>query len=298
MAGRWIIGGLLAGLALAAYGACPPQDADAAALDRLQAARFELPDDTRRAALALQLLDCLADPRPHLRDEIAFEALSAWLRAGLLTSATMTTLRDELLRRLSADDPEGFSRPFAALTLAELARVDRLKPWMDLPGRAALLKAAVTYERGVRDYRGFDATQGWRHGVAHGADLLLQLSLNPAIGREALAEIVDAAGAQIAPPGEHFYVYGESERLARPIFYAARRGAHDEGYWRRWLAALANPAPLPNWEAAFKSQAGLARKHNVQAFVQVLYVMVQVSGDEALIQRMQPGLLAALKALP
>lgn len=298
MSGRWMTGWLLTMLMGAAQAACPPAGWDDASLDRLKAARFELNDDARRDVLTRQLLDCLADPRPRLRDEIAFEALSSWLRAGLVAGPSMTAMRDELIRRLAADDPDGFSRPFAALTLAELARVDRLKPWLDAPARAALLRAAVTYERGVRDYRGFDAAQGWRHGVAHGADLLLQLSLNPALGREALSEIIDAAGSQIAPPGEHFYVYGESERLARPVFYSARRGLHDDGYWRRWLAALADPAPLPNWEAAFKSQAGLARKHNTQQFIQVLFVMVNVSGDDALAKRLQPGLLAALKALP
>ena len=288
----------LAGLALTAHAACPPAGWDEAALAQLRAAKFELPDAAARDALALTLPDCLADPRPQLRDEVAFEALAAWMRAGVLPTALLDTLRIELTRRLTADDPDGFGRPFAALTLAEIARVDRLKPFLGAPARAALLRAAVAYERNVRDYRGFDAVQGWRQGVAHGADLLLQLALNPALGHEALDAIVAAVGAQVAPAAEHFYVYGESERLARPIFYAAQRGLHDSAYWSAWLATLAAPAPLPSWEEAFKTQAGLARKHNTEAFVQVLYVMVRESGDEALQQRLGPGLHAALRALP
>ena len=47
----------------------------------------------------------------------------------------------------------------------------------------------------VRDYRGFDAKQGWRHGVAHGADLLLQLSRN----RHAVDAGAHAAGRQRGP---------------------------------------------------------------------------------------------------
>jgi len=42
----------------------------------------------------------------------------------------------------------------------------------------------------------------------------------------------------------------------------------------------------------------LTRKHNTQAFMQVLYVMVRESGSEALQRRLLPGLLDALKALP
>src|SRR5258705_220852 len=76
---------------------------------------------------------------------------------------------------------------------------------------------------GVTDRRGFDATQGWRHGVAHGADLLLQLGLNPALSAAQLDAIVQAIASQVAPAGEHFYVYGEPERLARPIAYIAKR---------------------------------------------------------------------------
>lgn len=297
MNGR-VAGVLLGMLGAAAQAACPPPGWDEAALARLREARFELPDDARRAALASALLDCLADPRPALRDEVAFEALSTWLRAGLLAPAQMRALRDALLPRLTAPDPDGFARPFAALALAELARVDRRTPWLDADGREAMLQAALVYERGVRDYRGFDGVQGWRHGVAHGADWLMQLALNPALDRAALDAIVAAVATQIAPPGEHFYVHGESERLARPVFQAARRGLQDEAYWTTWLAGLAAPAPFASWDDALRSQAGLARRHNAQAFVQVLYVMVHESGDAALVARLRPGLLAALKALP
>lgn len=199
---------------------------------------------------------------------------------------------------MTADDPDGFARPFAALTLAEIARVDRLRPFLDPAARDALLRAAVDYERGIRDRRGFDPVQGWRHGVAHGADLLLQLALNPALEREALDRIVAAVSAQIAPPGEHFYVYGESERLARPIFHAARRGLQDAAHWHAWLATLASLAPLQSWDDALGTQAGLARRHNTQAFVQVLYVMVRESVDAELQQRLLPGLVDALKRLP
>ena len=150
----------------------------------------------------------------------------------------------------------------------------------------------------MRDYRGFDPVQGWRHGVAHGADLELQLALNPALERAALDQIIGAVAARVAPPGEHFYIYGESERLARPIAYVARRGLHDAAFWNGSLMALASPAPLASGDKGFKTRAGLARKHNTQAFVQVLYVMARESGDAALQQRLLPGLVDALKALP
>jgi len=222
------------------------------------------------------------------------------MRAGALSTETLQQLRRELSVRLVAPDTQGFARPFAALALAEVARVDRLRPFLATDERSQLVEAATAYLRGVTDHRGFDAVQGWRHGVAHGADLLLQLGLNPALSPAQLDAIVQAVASQVAPAGEHFYVYGEPERLARPILYIAKRatGPGDAPYWERWLGTLAAPAPLPSWEAAFKSQSGLARRHNTQAFMQVLYVMVRESGDATLQQRLLPGLVAALKALP
>lgn len=82
----------------------------------------------------------------------------------------------------------------------------------------------------MRDYRGFDDRQGWRHGVAHGADLLMQLSLNPAFGKPELTRIRDAVAAQVMPAG-HAYVFGEGERMAAPIVYIARRGVFTEAEW-------------------------------------------------------------------
>jgi hypothetical protein len=281
-----------------ASGACPPAGWDATALDRLRAAQFVLDDAARREALATALLDCLADPRPQLRDEIAFEALSAWLRGGMLTVAQHHALLRDLSQRLTAEDAAGFGRPFAALALAELARADRLSPWLAAPERDALVRAATAYLRGVHDYRGFDASQGWRHGVAHGADLLMQLALNPALSRDQVDAIVQAVGVQVAPAGTHFYIYGEGERLARPILFVAQRGLHEAADWSAWLAALAQPAPGSSWRESLRTQEGLARKHNTQAFMQVLYVMVRESGSEALQRRLLPGLLDALKALP
>jgi hypothetical protein len=291
---------LLAGGIFSAEAVCPPPAWEVSALQRLRSAKFEGLEPAPRDALARALIGCLADPRPELRDEIAFEALAAWMRSGALSTETLQESRRDLLARLAAPDPQGFARPFAALALAEVARVDRLKPFLASGERDQVVDAATAYLRGITDHRGFDTAQGWRHGVAHGADLLLQLGLNPALAPAQLDAIVQAIGSQIAPAGDHFYVYGEPERLARPIVYIAKRttGPGDAAYWERWLVALAAPAPLPNWEGAFKSQSGLARRHNTQAFVQVLYVMVRESGDAALQQRLLPGLLAAMNALP
>lgn len=292
--------GVASGARAQAQAACPPPPWSLPALQQLKAAQWKLADAPARDALALALVPCLAHANPALRDGIAFEGLSAWMRAKQLSVDTLRQLHRALLAQLAdtATDQVGFARPFAALVLSELARADRLQAYLSDEEHQALVNAAGNYLRGVRDYRGFVPGEGWRHGVAHGADLAMQLALNPAVNAQQLDELVTAVQAQIAPAGEHFYIYGEAERLARPIFYAARRGLLTPQRWEALVQAVASPAPLPSWERAFESQAGLARLHNVKAFLLVLSHNVAGSADPAVQAALGKLLPPALKQLP
>ncbi|HYD87840.1 MAG TPA: DUF2785 domain-containing protein [Vitreimonas sp.] len=287
--------------ALAAVAATPAQAQqtqcrtpgyDRAALDALKAADWALANDRARNRLALALADCLGNPDPTLRDGIAFEALAHWLRARQLSRETMLALADALEPRLSASDEAGFERPFAALVLSEVARADRIEAYMTPERRTRLLDSALAYFAGVTDYRGFDEREGWRHGVAHGADLLLQLALNPAFGQPELDRIREALALQIAPSG-HFYSYGESERIVRPLIFIAQRGVFSADDWRDWLVRNTHV----DADGAFSSQAGLARRHNMMAFLSVLYMQANLSQNEA-DNALLPGAEAALRALP
>ena len=288
---------LLAALAVLCLGApahaqsaCPPAGYDAARLEAIKAQDWAVASDRERNRLARALTACLASPDTAMRDGVAFEALAHWLRARQLSVETMRALAGDLDARLSAEDPTGVGRPFAALALSEVVRADRVEAYLDAATRARLLDHSIAYFTGVRDYRGFDEREGWRHGVAHGADLMLQFSLNPALGKADLVRIADAVAAQVAPAG-HFYIYGESERLARPIVYMAQRGLITQEEWTRWFAQFA-PA-----ENLFASQAGLARRHNVNAFLQSVWINARLSqsaDDDVLL----PGAEAALRAMP
>jgi len=157
------------GAAGAARAGCPPAGETQASLLAQKAGQWQAAPDAPAAAcqaLALALVDCLADPDPALRDDLAFDALQTWMRAGLLTPATLQTLRSGLLATLAAPaDAAGFRQPFAALVLAEVARVDRLQPFLSADERNTLVTQAARYLAEVRDLRGFDPVDGWRHGV-------------------------------------------------------------------------------------------------------------------------------------
>ncbi len=296
--GRLAIAAALIGWAGALAAACPPQGETRDGLLALKASGFVVEEDARRQSLALALLDCLGDADPLLRDGVAFEGLSSWMRADALDATTRLRMLDALEPVLTADDAEGFRPPFAALVLSEVARTDRLAPWMEGSRRAALAAAAAAYLRGVRDRRGFIDGQGWRHGVAHGADLVLQLAANPNVDAASLTPLRAALAAQIAPIDTPPYVHGEPMRLAQAMFQLARRDAFDADDWTRWFSALSNPAPWPDWSVAFSSEAALARRHNLTSFLSAAYLLAREGGDAAAAERLLPGLRAALRAVP
>ncbi len=287
----------IAALPSVANAACPPAGWDAAKLAALKAGAFAVADPPARQALALGLLDCLGDSDPTLRDGIAFEAWTTWLRADLLDEATRRQALVQLQAAIAPEraDEAGFTQPFAALVLSEIARSDRKQAWMTPAERAALVEAAASYVESVRDYRGFIAGEGWRHGVAHGADLLMQLVLNPALDKPQLERILAAVAGQVAPAG-HAYVFGEPERLARPVLFVAVRGLHSEAEWTAWFARVA-AAPEGGWNGVFADAGGLARRHDVRAFLLGMYVQARDSQQPA-VQALLPGLRAQLELVP
>jgi len=281
--------------AAAAQDACPPQGIDAGTLQRLKEQKFAIEDTATRNALALGLPGCLSSPDPALRDGIAYEALAQWMRDDQLDVATRRQLRDLLLVMLVESDADGFRRPFAALVLSEVARTDRITPWMSPKERAATVEAAVDYLESVRDYRGYADAQGWRHGVAHGSDWLMQLALNPAFERTQLEPMLKAIASQAVPESAHAYVFGEPGRLARPVLYFAKRGWLSEAEWVAWFGEL--PARIGDPAKAYSDTVWLARRHDLMAFLSAIYLEADQS-DDMQIKALKGPVVMAMKAVP
>lgn len=272
---------LLAAIAASATEAtCPPGGFDVAALRALRQEHFAIADAEHRRALAIGLLACLASPDSELRDRIGYEAFAYWRIGKALDAATWSRVVAELQPRLAAAaDPAGVAAPFAALVLAEAVHADRDTPFLDDAKRRSLLDDAAGYFTSVRDYRGLDETTGWRHGVAHGADLLGELALEPAFGKPQLDRIIAALASQIVAHDDHVYVFGESERIAAAAARVAGRGLVPRSAWKAWLSALAAPAPFARWGDAYDSIPGFAKRQNTMNFLLALYAELATGGN-------------------
>ncbi len=267
-----------------------PADGD---LKAFAATFFPKADDAELAALA----KCLGDPDPTVRDGFAFTLWSEGLRGRHLSDAQMRHALGGLTALAAGpDDAGGYHRPFAVLALSEIARTDRIKPWMSDAELHELALAGAHYLRNVSDHRGFVAGEGWRHGVAHGADLMMQLALNPRRARADVDPMLAAIAAQVAPAGPSYYVHGEARRLVRPLLYLAKRTDIDDAVWTAWFQSL-HPDAAPRWKAAYTDTAGLAAVHNSSAFGDAVYVAANEAQDPQ-IRRLAPLAAGLLKALP
>jgi len=158
------------------------------------------------------------------------------------------------------------------------------------------VRAAAMFLAKARDYRAFSDTEGFRHAVAHGADLVLQLALNPQTTKAQLDHMMLAVAAQVAPVGTMAYWAGEPDRLARPILVIAQRKLHADTEWQMFFSEITNPRPLASWRVAFSSEAGIKKRHNVRAFLLSVYAGASSSDDQG-IRRLIPHATAALKAV-
>jgi hypothetical protein len=244
------------------------------------------------------LLPCLGHPEPVVRDDFAYGVFATALREGRASIPALRVLRDALVAGLAAPpDPGGFRRPFEALVLAEVARTDRIDPWMGAGERAELVTVAVAYLRSVNDFRGFDPVEGWRHGIAHGADLLLQLALHPALAPQDGERILGAVADRVAPAGTHPWVFGEPDRLARPVLWLARAHPRSPERWDAFFASLAPDLREPRWRAPYRSAEGLAALHNTRAFARAVFTAA-LRSDEPALRPLADGAAALLDALP
>lgn len=245
------------------------------------------------------LAGCLADPDPVIRDDTAYLGLTRLMRAEAVEQEDLNWLLQTLSENLTsaADDQDGFLKPFSALVLSEVARTDRVSPWMDEDQRRALVETGASYVEGVSDYRGYIDGEGWRHGVAHGADLLMQLSLNEAVDGADARRMLEAIGAQIGSSTAPAFVFDEPRRLSRPVLFLTQRGVFSEDELTAWFTGLADASPLASWDDAFKSERALARRHNLRAFGYAVLVAATENDDENL-KKLRPGALKLLGEIP
>lgn len=240
----------------------------------------------QRKQLTQQLRFCLAVKDPEIRDGVAYQAYFSWLRNDKITGAELQALFTKFSSELNAGLPhqQGVYLPFVALVYSEIVRVDRVAPYLSNEQRVQAVRTISKYITEIDDYRGFDEEVGYRHAVAHSADVVLQMALNQSINGKQIENLANAIGVQVNPNSMHFYRYGEPERIARAIGYSMIRDEIKIEFWQDWLQSIASPKPFASWAEVFSSNMGLAKRNNTRQFLTNLYAMIGASEHPRLVE--------------
>lgn len=278
----------------AATAACPPDGLTRSELLDLEASKGEVADHAKRQSLAIGLTRCLADPDPVLR-ETASGAIESWIQGGKLDVATLHGLRTSEVAILKQPDPDGFATAFSALVLAELVEADSVRPFLSESDLGEIVRVGTSYLSGLRDYRGYDQKEGWRHAVPHTSDLMMALARHKAVGKKdqqlilaAVATQLYAAGSQ-SPP--QFYHFSEGSRMARAVYYVVQRSDITTAEWEAWFGAF---VITPADSMASKPEL-FARRHNFKSFLMPLYILLAESKDAGQSERVLPYVAKALR---
>lgn len=232
--------------------------------------------------LALELLSCLASPDPELRDRIAYELLTDWLRSEKLTDDT----RHALLYRLSSTlstfpsietDSSALARSFSALLLSEVMRSDSKQPFMTAFERQTLLDTSISSLKKENEYRGLDSELGWVHPVAHMSDLLWRFALHTDTTTAQAELILVGVRAKVAPTA-NFYRFNESDRLARVVTTLITRQLVPTETVTAWISSFEKPSLMEKWPDAFSSPEGMAELHNTKLFLRALADQLEGAG--------------------
>jgi len=255
----------------AAHAAVPSCSDAETALQHWRPIKDDLAASVEQAnKLTPELVDCLGSPNPELRDGIAYELLTYWLRNDALNHTTQFRLLESLTANmLEARIEATLSRSFSALILAELMRADAQNSFMADTQRNQLLESAIDALKEERDFRGLDDEIGWIHPVAHLSDLLWRFTLHPKTTNEQIDQILDGVAYKVAPTTSS-YRFNESDRLARVISTAIRQSKISDEKMVLWLAQFETPKSMEKWSQAFRSTAGMAELHNTKQFLRAL----------------------------
>ena len=122
----------------------------------------------------------------------------------------------------------------------------------------------LSYLSQERDLRGHVADKGWSHAAAHAADALNRLAQCPELGKESLLDTLRVIRETVVNACDVF-IYGEDERLVRPVLSAIQRQVLDKADIAQWISSFASfelTPTLPEW---------LRRRTNVKHFMRSLY---------------------------
>jgi len=212
-----------------------------------------------------ELIELLASPDPHLRDEVAYSQLAFRIESGA-EDRHLQELGDRLILQLNDEAIQ--TRTFSALVLGCFVERSTHNGELNRETLIRWLEAFANWYRSETDLRGWDEELGWLHAVAHGADVIATFAQAPDLREEDLVALLALVAARLLTPTIWVFREQEDERLGRAAAMVLRRSELTRSTATAWLRIVAlaftngEPGPTPPWAS------------NTMRTLRVIYIIV------------------------
>jgi hypothetical protein len=212
-----------------------------------------------------ELIDLLASPDPHLRDEVAYSQLAIRIASGT-EDRHLREIGDRLILQLNDEAIQ--TRTFSALVVGCIIERSTHSGQLNRETLLRWLKSFSHWYRAEADLRGWDEELGWLHAVAHGADLIATFAQAPELREEDLVTLLALVAARLLTPTTWVFKEQEEERLGRAAAIVLLRSELTRSSATAWLEPVAlafsngEPGPTPPWAS------------NTMRTLRVIYIIV------------------------
>jgi hypothetical protein len=258
---------------------------DKAFWQSLASNEFAIPEGHSVQELTPALVELLGSPDPELRDDVAYTALVYWVTRQQLYSddelrQLTNTLRDGLYDQLIENPTNSvLRRSFSALALSVLAYHDLTASFWSEDDVHALVETACDYLLAEQDVRGYHNGTGWRHAVAHTADLMKFLARNPKSSEGDHLRMLNTMAERLMKPVAYVYIHDEDERLTQAVTDILKRRTLTDAVLIGWMERIRD------WKQEHANSGNFdplihAPYMNLKTFIRSVYLMLQMLAQQ------------------
>lgn len=186
--------------------------------------------DLDKTIVLKSMLEHIGSTDSELRDQLIYTTFYQLIidrnqiEAELLTELLDTCLDELMFKGIGEKETDTvFTRSFTTLLVALILNRDNQENFLSSSKVNCIKETLMKYIHLEKDLRGYVTGKGWAHSVAHVADTVDELVMNPKLTKEDYPEIVKALWSKILISSS-VYVHDEEERLLIPILKMLERG--------------------------------------------------------------------------
>ncbi|NTV36537.1 MAG: DUF2785 domain-containing protein, partial [Anaerolineaceae bacterium] len=243
----------------------------------------QVPAGETISGLTPMLMTGLGSADSDLREN-SLTVLDEWIEMGKYQPNELIKIGDQMAMNITTGLGESgtdsvFLRAFSALILGTVVTFDEKlfeKGQSFLPSDVFMswFEASLEYYAGEKDFRGHLPEKGWAHSIAHGGDLLQELSRCRFLKREHLESIMNVVANKFTSPADLPLLYDEDERNSRVVITCMLRDLLDIEFMTGWVDQIVH-ADGGNWRAAYLEAKTNNARVNAKVFLRSLYFMLK-----------------------